>query len=197
MHGVNAGIPPVLCLESSFIQNQPYLVTQGCKWIAQMRSPTRMLLTAKVGRLRSVHWQGKAVGADRFGPRLLERASLAGLNIGSIPRVYLIVDAEEVRLFILRTTVLLLQRSQDRMTPKNNTPKPAAARLRDLLRRDDHITVCPGVYDGLTARIALQAGFDALYMVRRDITSTIFFELIFIPLRLAPVQQLLVSACQI
>lgn len=26
--------------------------------------------------------------------------------------------------------------------------------------------VCPGVYDGFSARIALEVGFDALYMVR-------------------------------
>jgi len=27
------------------------------------------------------------------------------------------------------------------------------------------MVVCPGVFDGLTARLALAAGFDALYMV--------------------------------
>jgi len=39
------------------------------------------------------------------------------------------------------------------------------ARLRELLKVENRIVVCPGVYDGLTARIALQAGFEALYMV--------------------------------
>ncbi|KAK0617824.1 Pyruvate/Phosphoenolpyruvate kinase-like domain-containing protein [Bombardia bombarda] len=43
-------------------------------------------------------------------------------------------------------------------------PTSAAARLRELLARQDDIIVCPGVYDGLTARIALQQGFDCLYM---------------------------------
>ncbi|KAF1817568.1 Phosphoenolpyruvate/pyruvate domain-containing protein [Eremomyces bilateralis CBS 781.70] len=42
--------------------------------------------------------------------------------------------------------------------------KSATARLRELLSRDDHITICPGVYDGLTARIALRGNFDCLYM---------------------------------
>lgn len=28
------------------------------------------------------------------------------------------------------------------------------------------IIVCPGVYDGLSARVALDVGFDTLYMVR-------------------------------
>ncbi|GAM37191.1 hypothetical protein TCE0_022r06898 [Talaromyces pinophilus] len=40
----------------------------------------------------------------------------------------------------------------------------AAGKLRQLLRDPDRIIVCPGVYDGFTARIALQAGFDTLYM---------------------------------
>lgn len=51
-------------------------------------------------------------------------------------------------------------------------PKPvlsAAAKLRALLARPDEILVCPGVYDGFTARIALKAGFQCLYMVRRPI----------------------------
>ena len=42
---------------------------------------------------------------------------------------------------------------------------PAATRLRALLAEKDKIVVCPGVYDGLTARIALATGFDCLYMV--------------------------------
>ena len=46
-------------------------------------------------------------------------------------------------------------------------PKRPAARLRELLSREDHITVCPGVYDGLTARVALHDKFECLYMVRQ------------------------------
>lgn len=41
----------------------------------------------------------------------------------------------------------------------------SAAKLRELLADESKIIVCPGVFDGLTAKIALQAGFDALYMV--------------------------------
>ncbi|KAI0408668.1 carboxyvinyl-carboxyphosphonate phosphorylmutase [Xylaria palmicola] len=40
----------------------------------------------------------------------------------------------------------------------------AAARLRHMLAEPDKIVVCPGVHDGLTARMALHVGFDALYM---------------------------------
>ena len=38
------------------------------------------------------------------------------------------------------------------------------AKLRQLLEDPDRIVVCPGVYDGFTARLALKAGFECLYM---------------------------------
>ncbi|KAI8634625.1 carboxyvinyl-carboxyphosphonate phosphorylmutase [Xylariaceae sp. FL1651] len=40
----------------------------------------------------------------------------------------------------------------------------AATRLRQMLADPDKIVVCPGVHDGITARMALHVGFDALYM---------------------------------
>jgi 2-methylisocitrate lyase-like PEP mutase family enzyme len=40
-----------------------------------------------------------------------------------------------------------------------------ATKLRKYLRDTDELIVCPGVYDGLSARIAMQLGFRALYMV--------------------------------
>jgi hypothetical protein len=40
-----------------------------------------------------------------------------------------------------------------------------AAKLRQYLADPDKIVICPGVHDGLTARMALHVGFDALYMV--------------------------------
>lgn len=43
-----------------------------------------------------------------------------------------------------------------------------ATRLRRVLSTGHKLIVCPGVYDGLSARIALDVGFDALYMVRRS-----------------------------
>lgn len=43
-------------------------------------------------------------------------------------------------------------------------PLLGASRLRELLKVPKKIIVCPGVFDGLTARIALSKGFDALYM---------------------------------
>lgn len=46
-----------------------------------------------------------------------------------------------------------------------------ATRLRQLLKDPSHLVVCPGVYDGLTARVALSMGFEALYMVCNTPTS--------------------------
>ena len=47
-----------------------------------------------------------------------------------------------------------------------NTKKqiPSAQRLRELLADKSKIVTCPGVYDGLTARIALNTGHECLYM---------------------------------
>lgn len=40
----------------------------------------------------------------------------------------------------------------------------ASTRLRGMLADPDKLIVAPGVYDGISARLALDAGFDALYM---------------------------------
>jgi len=44
-------------------------------------------------------------------------------------------------------------------------PLTGAKRLRQLLADPNKLVVAPGVFDGFTARLALAAGFDALYMV--------------------------------
>lgn len=41
----------------------------------------------------------------------------------------------------------------------------AASKLRQALQDPNAFITAPGVYDGLSARIALNVGFDALYMV--------------------------------
>lgn len=46
---------------------------------------------------------------------------------------------------------------------------PAASKLRRMLKDTKDLIVCPGVYDGLSARIAMEVGFKALYMVRRHL----------------------------
>jgi len=42
---------------------------------------------------------------------------------------------------------------------------PAASKLRRMLKDTKDLIVCPGVYDGLSARIAMEVGFKGLYMV--------------------------------
>lgn len=42
----------------------------------------------------------------------------------------------------------------------------AASKLRHLLATKD-IIVAPGVYDGFSARMALEVGFDSIYMASR------------------------------
>jgi hypothetical protein len=42
---------------------------------------------------------------------------------------------------------------------------PASTRLRHMINHSEKIIVAPGVYDGLSARVALSVGFDAMYMV--------------------------------
>jgi methylisocitrate lyase len=42
---------------------------------------------------------------------------------------------------------------------------PAASKLRRMLKDTKDLIVCPGVYDGLSARVAMEVGFKGLYMV--------------------------------
>lgn len=42
---------------------------------------------------------------------------------------------------------------------------PAASKLRRMLKDTQDLIICPGVYDGLSARVAMEVGFKALYMV--------------------------------
>lgn len=54
--------------------------------------------------------------------------------------------------------------SQDR-SYHNADSMSSATRLKRRLLETDEMIVCPGVYDGFSARIALSVGFSALYMV--------------------------------
>ena len=44
-------------------------------------------------------------------------------------------------------------------------PMSGAKKLRKMLLETDELIVCPGVYDGLSARTAIELGFNAMYMV--------------------------------
>lgn len=47
----------------------------------------------------------------------------------------------------------------------DDEPFSGAKKLRYLLENTDELIVCPGVYDGLSARTAIELGFKSLYMV--------------------------------
>lgn len=49
-------------------------------------------------------------------------------------------------------------------TTSYTRPQSAASRLRDMISEEGSIIACPGVYDGLTARIALAQGFKCIYL---------------------------------
>lgn len=51
-------------------------------------------------------------------------------------------------------------------------PLRASTRLRQLIKKSPRIIVCPGVYDGLSARIALEVGFQAMYMTGAGTTAS-------------------------
>lgn len=44
-------------------------------------------------------------------------------------------------------------------------PASGATKLRKMLFETEELIVCPGVYDGLSARTAIELGFSAMYMV--------------------------------
>jgi 2-methylisocitrate lyase-like PEP mutase family enzyme len=53
-----------------------------------------------------------------------------------------------------------------------STTAPAATKLRRIIDDGKAFLVCPGVYDGFSAHIALQVGFGGFYMVRWQIGLT-------------------------
>lgn len=55
---------------------------------------------------------------------------------------------------------------------KSTAPLTGAKRLRELLKDASNLVVCPGVFDGLSARLAIAAGFEALYMVENDASTS-------------------------
>lgn len=53
----------------------------------------------------------------------------------------------------------------NQLTVAANEPVYGATKLRKMLFETNQLIVCPGVYDGLSARTAMELGFNALYMV--------------------------------
>ncbi|KAI1493429.1 putative carboxyphosphonoenolpyruvate phosphonomutase [Biscogniauxia mediterranea] len=51
-------------------------------------------------------------------------------------------------------------------------PMSGAKKLRRMLFDTDELIVCPGVYDGLSARTAIELGFNAMYMTGAGTTAS-------------------------
>ncbi|KAF4308281.1 Isocitrate lyase/phosphorylmutase [Botryosphaeria dothidea] len=49
---------------------------------------------------------------------------------------------------------------------------PGSKKLRRLLEGSDHLIVCPGVFDGFSARVAMSVGFEGLYMTGAGTTAS-------------------------
>ncbi|KAI9845980.1 MAG: hypothetical protein M1837_004386 [Sclerophora amabilis] len=58
------------------------------------------------------------------------------------------------------------------VVPNSDAPLSGASRLKQLLEESSDMIVCPGVYDGFSARIALSVGFQALYMTGAGTTAS-------------------------
>ncbi|KAH7049444.1 oxaloacetate Acetylhydrolase [Macrophomina phaseolina] len=51
-------------------------------------------------------------------------------------------------------------------------PPSGSTKLRQMLEETDELIVCPGVYDGISARAAQEVGFNAMYMTGAGTTAS-------------------------
>ena len=66
---------------------------------------------------------------------------------------------------IYRTSLHQISSPCECLTLANMSHITTVSKLRAMLQQPDKIVVAPGVFDGLSARIAVSLGFDVLYMV--------------------------------
>lgn len=64
--------------------------------------------------------------------------------------------------------------SQETQPYATTPPVTTATKLRKFFNESNDIVVAPGVYDGFSARIALQVGFNALYMVSTTLMHLVY-----------------------
>ncbi|KAJ8122153.1 hypothetical protein O1611_g9913 [Lasiodiplodia mahajangana] len=58
------------------------------------------------------------------------------------------------------------------VVPTVSEPMSGAKKLRKMLFETDELIICPGVYDGLSARTAIELGFNAMYMTGAGTTAS-------------------------
>ncbi|TVY36798.1 2,3-dimethylmalate lyase [Lachnellula subtilissima] len=88
------------------------------------------------------------------------------LSVLSVPTATTTVDPPKVTVDVPAESDSILvsfnRVSQSPIAVSNNLS--AATKLKKMIEDTDELIVCPGVYDGLSARIALRVGFSAMYM---------------------------------
>lgn len=55
-------------------------------------------------------------------------------------------------------------------------PTTGAKKLRKMLLETNELIICPGVYDGLSARTAIELGFNAMYMVSKLLPTSLITQ---------------------
>jgi hypothetical protein len=100
-------------------------------------------------------------------------ASVVCFDLRKITEVYAFVLSTAhniIHFFVIPSKMapaaIVVNESPATLDRKITKHESSATRLRNNLETGAGLIVCPGVYDGLSARIALDVGFDALYMVR-------------------------------
>lgn len=137
------GNPVELTLAGTEIGSRPFAVGAECSAQAGFRKP----LLDEFVRLLNI-----SLPTSRY-----IRRSPPDINVSS---------GLDIRAIVSLVTKLDCSFSMSQSTTSSG-PSPhlsAATKLRQALK-EDGIIVAPGVFDGFSARIALDVGFDAIYMV--------------------------------
>lgn len=92
----------------------------------------------------------KSVGLD--GPLVRDKSHVSNNN-------------EEVPAHDVHNGSLSRYLPLSRISAEVQKPVSGATKLRKMLSETNELVVCPGVYDGLSARTAIELSFNAMYMV--------------------------------
>lgn len=74
-------------------------------------------------------------------------------------------ESKESNIAIGDIEVASLEEPETHVRADMVAPIPGSTKLQRLLKGTNDLIVCPGVYDGFSARIAMSVGFQCLYMV--------------------------------
>lgn len=101
----------------------------------------------------TISLEGSAL-TSQIGPLLMESSTTAN-SVASMSTTWLKLNSA-APIHVQLEGVPVVQDEQ---------PFSGAKKLRSILENSSELIVCPGVYDGLSARTAIELGFKSLYMV--------------------------------